>query len=65
MEKLEAKGGPVDIVHRMREEGVTRFIGYSGHTEATALKHLAESYDFDTMLMALNHYNPGTGFIET
>ncbi|GJM30147.1 MAG: oxidoreductase [Cyclobacteriaceae bacterium] len=62
LEKIEAKGGPVEIVHRMKEEGVTRFIGFSGHTEATALKHLAVNYDFDNMLMALNHWSAEMGF---
>ncbi len=62
LQKIEAKGGPLEIVHRMREEGVTRFIGFSGHTEATALKHLAVNYDFDNMLMALNHWSAEKGF---
>ncbi len=60
--KIEAKGGPLEIVHRMKEEGVTRFIGFSGHTEATVLKHLADNYDFDTMLMALNQWSVEKGF---
>ncbi len=62
LEKIEAKGGPLEIVHRMKEEGVTRFIGFSGHSEATVLKHLAVNYDFDTMLMALNHWSAEQGF---
>lgn len=62
LEKIEAKGGPLEIVHRMKEEGVTRFIGFSGHTEATVLKHLADNYDFDSMLMALNHWSAEMGF---
>ena len=52
----------VDIVFRMKEEGLTRFIGFSGHTEATALEHMANNYDFDSMLMALNHYNAKNGW---
>lgn len=62
LQDIEAKGGPVEIVHRMKEEGVTRFIGFSGHTEAKVLKHLAVNYDFDTMLMALNHWSAEQGF---
>jgi predicted aldo/keto reductase-like oxidoreductase len=62
LEKIEAKGGPLEIVHRMKEEGVTRFIGFSGHTEASVLKHLAVNYDFDNMLMALNHWSAEQGF---
>ena len=52
----------VDIVFKMKEEGLTRFIGFSGHSEATALKHMADSYQFDSMLMALNHYNADNGW---
>jgi len=62
LEKIEAKGGPAEIVHRMKEEGVTRFIGFSGHTEAKVLKHLAVNYDFDTMLMALNQWSADQGY---
>jgi predicted aldo/keto reductase-like oxidoreductase len=62
LDKIEAQGGPLEIVHRMKEEGVTRFIGFSGHSEATVLKHLAVNYDFDNMLMALNHWSAEQGY---
>jgi predicted aldo/keto reductase-like oxidoreductase len=53
---ISSKGNLIDIVLRMKEQGVTRFIGFSGHTEATALKMMADKGIFDTMLMAMNHY---------
>lgn len=59
---LEGEGKVIEIVHRMKEEGLTKYIGFSGHTEAKALTHMANNYDFDTMLMALNHYNGQNGF---
>jgi len=62
LEKIVVKGGPLEIIRRMKEEGVTRFIGFSGHAEATVLKHLADNYDFDSMLMALNHWSAEMGF---
>ena len=62
LEKLQGTGRAIEVVHKMKEEGLTRFIGFSGHSQATALKHMAESYDFDTMLMALNHYNADNGW---
>ncbi len=62
LELIEGKGKVIEIVHRMKEEGLTKFIGFSGHSEAVALKHMADNYDFDSMLMALNHYNPDNGW---
>ena len=55
--KLSEKGNLIDILHRLKAQGVTRFIGFSGHTEAAALKAMADSGDFDTMLIAMNHWN--------
>jgi hypothetical protein len=54
--KLSEKGNLIDILHRLKEQGLTRFIGFSGHTEAVALKAMADRGDFDTMLMAMNHW---------
>ena len=62
LESLKGEGKLIDIVHRMKEEGLTRFIGFSGHTQAAALKYAAENYSFDSMLMALNHYNAQDGY---
>ena len=55
--RLSEKGKLIDILHRLKEQGLTRFIGYSGHTEAAAMKAMADRGDFDTMLMAMNHWN--------
>jgi predicted aldo/keto reductase-like oxidoreductase len=52
--KLCQKGNLIEILHRLKEQGVTRFIGFSGHTEATAMKAMADRGDFDTMLIAMN-----------
>jgi len=50
------KGHVLDIITKLKEEGVTRFIGFSGHGNAQALKTMAETGRFDSMLFALNHY---------
>ena len=55
--KVSEKGNLIDIAHQMKEQGVARYIGFSGHANADALKSMAERGDFDTMLMAMNHYN--------
>ncbi len=57
VEKLTQKGNLVDILHRLKEEGLTRFIGFSGHTDAAAMKALADRGNFDNMLIAMNHWN--------
>jgi len=55
--RLSEKGNLIDILHRLKEQGLTRFIGFSGHTEAAAMKAMADRGDFDTMLIAMNHWN--------
>jgi hypothetical protein len=54
--KISEKDNLIDILIRMKEQGVTRFIGFSGHAEAVALKIMADKGIFDSMLMAMNHY---------
>lgn len=61
LEKIKGEGKAIEIIHRMKEEGLTRFIGFSGHSEASALKHVIDNYEFDSMLMALNHYSADNG----
>lgn len=60
MAKLSEKGSLIDVISKLKEQGVTRFIGYSGHTEAEAMKFMADKGVFDSMLMAMNHYNKAT-----
>ena len=59
VEEIGKKGGLVEILYRLREEGVARHIGITGHLSAVAMKAAAERYNFDTMLIALNHYSKG------
>lgn len=56
VEKLSEKGNLIDLLHRLKEQGLTRFIGFSGHTEAAAMKAMADRGDFDSMLIAMNHW---------
>ena len=60
MVKLSEKGSLIDVISKLKEQGVTRFIGYSGHTQAEAMKFMADKGVFDSMLMAMNHYNQTT-----
>jgi predicted aldo/keto reductase-like oxidoreductase len=60
IDKVSEKGNLIDILTKMKEQGVTRFIGYSGHSEAAAMKAMAEKGVFDSMLIAMNHWAGNT-----
>lgn len=64
VEKIGAKNGVLKALQKLKDEKVTRFIGYSGHLSAEAMKAMANRYDFDTMLIALNHYAERKGDFE-
>jgi predicted aldo/keto reductase-like oxidoreductase len=57
--------GCMKALLQAKEEGVVRFLGFSGHQDPDPMKELMGRYDFDAVLMALNaadkHHNP---FIE-
>lgn len=59
VDAIGAENGVLRALQQLKDEGVTRFIGYSGHSSAEALAEMARRYDFDTMLVALNHYGQG------
>ena len=46
----------VKTLRSIREQGITRFIGFSGHSTAEGMAYVAENYGLDFMLCALNHY---------
>jgi len=54
-EQLGEKGKVLEVLHQFRSEGVIRNIGFSGHASAAGMKRAVELYDFDVMMMALNH----------
>ncbi len=61
VENICKKGSILDLFAKMKEEGVTRFIGFSGHGNAQALKMMIETGRFDSMLFAMNHYDTTKG----
>lgn len=64
VEKIGAKGGVLKALQKLKDEKVTRFIGYTGHLSAEAMMEAANRYEFDTMLIALNHYAERKGDFE-
>jgi predicted aldo/keto reductase-like oxidoreductase len=59
VKQITKPGGVLDIISKLKEEGVTRFIGFSGHGNAQALKAMVDTGRFDSMLFAMNHYVEG------
>lgn len=57
VEEIRKKGGVLDVLSKLKEEGITRFIGFSGHGDAEALKAMVDTGRFDSMLFAMNHYD--------
>jgi predicted aldo/keto reductase-like oxidoreductase len=54
-EQLGEKGKVLEVLRRYKKEGVIRHIGFTGHASAAGMKRAAELYNFDVMMMALNH----------
>ena len=54
-EQLGEKGKVLEVLHQLKSEKVIRNIGFSGHASSAGMKRAVELYDFDVMMMALNH----------
>lgn len=52
--RIEAKGGILETLLKLRDEKVTRFIGITCHKDPVALKLALERHDFDCTQFALN-----------
>lgn len=55
-EKLGEKGQVLEVLHDYKQQGIVRHIGFTGHASGEGMKRAAELYDFDVMMIALNHY---------
>jgi aryl-alcohol dehydrogenase-like predicted oxidoreductase len=64
VKQFGAADGVLPVLQKFKEQGVIRHIGFTGHTSASAMKLAAEMYDFDTMLIAMNHQQKGEKFEE-
>jgi hypothetical protein len=54
LERVEAKGGVLEQLMKLRDQKLTRFIGITSHAHPIALKTALERHDFDCTQMALN-----------
>ena len=65
VDTIVKKGNVLSVIQKLKEEGVVRNIGFSGHSSAPAMKRMATEHEFDTMLIAMNHYREGANPFET
>jgi uncharacterized protein len=56
---IEAKGGVLQQLMKMRDEKLMRFIGITSHTDPAVLRRALERHDFDCTQMALNGARTG------
>jgi aryl-alcohol dehydrogenase-like predicted oxidoreductase len=54
IERVFSHDGALRMLWEAKEQGLTRFIGVTGHRDPKVLLSAIESFDFDTILMALN-----------
>lgn len=56
---IEAKGGTLEAMYKIRSQKMARFIGVTCHTDPMVLKTALERHDFDCTQMALNAARAG------
>jgi aryl-alcohol dehydrogenase-like predicted oxidoreductase len=64
--EVSRKGGALEALTKMKDEGVVRNLGFTGHENPEILEEMSKRFDFDTILMPVNaaerHVKPS--FIE-
>lgn len=58
LEPIFAKGGAYEALAGMRDQGLVRFLGVTGHTDPAVLLEAVRRERFDNVLMALNCADP-------
>jgi len=53
LETALAADGAISALEEARRQGMTRFVGITGHARPSVLAHALQRYDFDTVLVAL------------
>jgi len=64
VEAIGAEKGVLKALRKLRDDRAVRFIGFTGHLSAEAMAETARRFDFDTMLISLNHYQEVKGDME-
>jgi aryl-alcohol dehydrogenase-like predicted oxidoreductase len=58
IDQVFAKGGAIEALIAMKEQGVVRHLGLTGHYRPESLIEGIKRYPFDTILMAMNAADP-------
>ena len=58
VDQIFAKGGAIEALVAMQQQGVARFLGVTGHYRPDALMEAIHRHPFDCILMALNAADP-------
>jgi aryl-alcohol dehydrogenase-like predicted oxidoreductase len=58
VEALGAPGGALEAFYRAKEQGLTRFVGVTGHHDPDVLRRALDLYPFDTVLLTVNPAEP-------
>ena len=65
--EITKKGGALEALTEMRDQGVVKFLGFTGHENPEILSEMNKRFDFDTVLCAVNaadvHVKPS--FVKT
>lgn len=54
LEKLEGKGGPLELMQRAKEQKLARWTGVSAHTDSRVLLEAVRRHEFDHVMLPLN-----------
>jgi uncharacterized protein len=52
--KIFAKGGAIEALQQARDQGMVRYLGFTGHFRPDSLMECMRRFDFDTVLMAVS-----------
>ncbi len=65
IEEIFGPDGAIQAFMTAREQGFTRFIGVTGHSDPSIIRKCMELFEFDTVLMPVNPAEPAYGsFLE-
>jgi predicted aldo/keto reductase-like oxidoreductase len=65
VERIFGPKGAIEAFIEAKEEGLTRFIGVTGHQNPSIVKRCIEKFDFDTVLLPVNPAESShNGFLE-
>jgi aryl-alcohol dehydrogenase-like predicted oxidoreductase len=54
LDRIFGKNGAIEALQQARDEGIVRFLGITGHYDPATLVQAINTFDFDTILLALN-----------